>query len=419
MIKRTLYPLIKKHLSNPEISLIIGPRQAGKTTLMLLLQQELSSQGEKTIFLNLDNDLDRQHFTSQSFLLQKIKLELGKNSGYVFIDEIQRKENAGLFLKGLYDRKLPYKFIVSGSGSVELKEKVHESLVGRKRLFELSTISFLEFVNYKTEYRYESKISEFFAIEKQYTRQLLNEYLNFGGYPQVVVAETASQKQVVMNEIYQSYLEKDIALLLKLKKPESLTHLVRIMADQSGKMVNYSELSSTLNLAVATVKNYLWYLEKTFILEKTPPFFQNVRKEITKSPVYYFHDLGLKNYAQRRFGRDDFMMTNGHLFENFVWLQLHERLSQQFGLYFWRTKDKAEVDFIVDQGSNLIPIEVKFKELSKTTVMPSLRSFIKKYHPPTAYVIHLGQSMSRRVGTTQVRFISYLELVGHMAAMFS
>lgn len=161
MIKRKLFAELKTHLLKKEISFIVGPRQAGKTTLMLLLKEYLEKRGEKTLFLNLDIEQDKEFFTSQVKLIRKIELELGKERGFVFIDEIQRKEDAGLFLKGIYDMNLPYKFIVSGSGSVELKEKIHESLTGRKRIFELSTLSFEEFTNFKTEYRYEKKVVRF------------------------------------------------------------------------------------------------------------------------------------------------------------------------------------------------------------------------------------------------------------------
>lgn len=142
MIKRYILDELKDHLSKKEISFIVGPRQAGKTTLMLIIKDYLERKGEKTLFLNLDIEHDKEFFGSQARLIKRIELELGKQKGFVFIDEIQRKEDAGLFLKGIYDMNLPYKFIVSGSGSVELKAKIHESLVGRKRIFELPTLSF-------------------------------------------------------------------------------------------------------------------------------------------------------------------------------------------------------------------------------------------------------------------------------------
>ncbi|MBB6062762.1 putative AAA+ superfamily ATPase [Thermosipho japonicus] len=132
LIKRELLKEIKEHLNKPEITVITGPRQSGKTTLMKIIENELISSGEKTLFLNLDIEEEMKYFKSQADLLKKIELEIGDSKGYVFIDEIQRKENAGLFLKGIYDMNLPYKFIVSGSGSIELKEKIQESLLEEK-----------------------------------------------------------------------------------------------------------------------------------------------------------------------------------------------------------------------------------------------------------------------------------------------
>ncbi|HOA18050.1 MAG TPA: AAA family ATPase, partial [Fervidobacterium sp.] len=156
-VKRVVLDEIRLHLEKPEITVITGPRQCGKTTIMKILENELNARGKKTLFMNLDVEEDMAHFSSQNGLLRKIELEIG-SEGYVFIDEIQRKENAGRFLKGIYDMNRPYKFIVSGSGSIELKGDLQESLAGRKRIFEVSTISFEEFVNYKTDYRYEGKL---------------------------------------------------------------------------------------------------------------------------------------------------------------------------------------------------------------------------------------------------------------------
>src|SRR3989338_4749411 len=154
MIKRALFDDLKQHLNHKEMSLVVGPRQAGKTTLMRSLEEYLQKKDERTLFLNLDIEHDRQFFASQDALVKKISLEFGTHFGYVFLYEIQRKEDAGLFLKGLYDMNLSCKFIVSGSGSVELKEKIHESLAGRKRIFEMTTVTFAEFVHFKTQYKY-------------------------------------------------------------------------------------------------------------------------------------------------------------------------------------------------------------------------------------------------------------------------
>jgi len=412
MIERKLFSDLLSHLSQKEISIIIGPRQSGKTTLMDLLREHLDKKGERTLYLNLDIEWDRPHFESQSALLRKIELELSKQRGYVFIDEIQQKENAGLFLKGLFDLKLPYKFIVSGSGSLELKEKIHESLVGRKRLFELTTITFDEFIHHKTDYRYKENLSEFLEIEKDKTQQLLMEYMNFGGYPRVVLTSEQTEKVRIIDEIYRSILEKDIAYLLKVDKTDAFSALIKILSSQIGNLINYSELSSTLNISYQTVKKYLWYSQKIFLLDLISPYARNVRKEITKSPVPYFWDLGLRNYALGVFGHLGSPTECGFIFENLVFLLLKEQVKlRATKLNFWRTKDKAEVDFILERGRNAVPIEVKYKSLKKEEIPRSLRSFIEKYSPDEAYIINLDYSNILKINKTTLFFLPYYELL--------
>jgi len=411
MIERKLFKNLKDHLTHKEISLIIGPRQAGKTTLMLLLKNKLDKKRERTLFLNLDIEADKRFFSSQETLIKKIELELGKKKGFVFIDEIQRKEDAGIFLKGIYDMNLPYKYIVSGSGSVELKRKIHESLVGRKRIFELNTLSFEEFFNFKTQYRYKTSLLDFFNLEVDKTRLFLDEYLLFGGYPRVVLAENISEKQQEISEIYQSYLEKDIAYLLHVKKTEALSNLVGIIAAQTGRLINFSELSSLLGISAQTVKDYLWYLEKTFILHRVTPYFHNVRKEIRKSPLFYFFDLGLRNYSVGSFGNLT-MSEIGFVFQNLVFNVVRDKLIHSPArVHFWKTTDGAEVDFVIDLKRGLIPIEVKLAALKKATIPRSLRSFISQYNPPKSYIINMALKEIVKIEKTKVYFIPFFELM--------
>ena len=412
MIQRKLFEEIQQHLFQKEISLIVGPRQAGKTTLMLMLKEYLARSGENTLFLSLDFESDQPFFLSQRSLITKIELEIGKKRGYVFIDEIQRKQDAGLFLKGLYDLSLPYKFIVSGSGSLELKEKIHESLVGRKRIFELNTITFEEFVNYKTGYRYTESLCDFFAVEKERTKEILNEYLNFGGYPRLVLETEQNEKGRIVDDIYRSYLERDISYLLNVQKTDAFRSLIIILASQIGRLINYSELSSTLGLSVKTIRNYMWYAEKTFIIKKITPYFCNVRKEISKSPVIYFYDLGLRNYALGLFGCLISPSEAGFVFQNFVFNLLRERLLfSPSQIHFWRSKDRAEVDFIISLGNKIVPIEVKFKELREPDIARSLRSFIARYEPEEAWVINLTLNEKIKLNNTEIKFLPYYELL--------
>ena len=412
MIKRKLENILFEHLKKKEISLITGARQVGKTTLMMLLKSKLDTKGKKTLYLNLDIESDRVHLSSQDSLLNKIRLEYGENKVYVFIDEIQRKENAGLFLKGIADMNLPHKFILSGSGSIELKEKIHESLAGRKRVFILEPVSFYEFVNYKTENKYETKLLDFFKIEKNKVDELLNEYLLYGGYPAVVTEMQSIEKFKIMEEIFNSYIAKDISFLLKVEKVDVYSYLIRLLASQTGKILNYSNLSSAARISFPSLKKYLWYSEKTYITKFVSPFFKNFKKELTKSPVVYFTDIGLLNYSTGNFGNVRINNLNGYRFQNFVYNILDElSRDKSWNLNYWRTSDGAEVDFIINKYNSVIPIEVKYSKLKKPVFTKGLRSFINKYNPLKAYIINLNFNEVQTLNNTQLIFLPYHKLL--------
>ncbi len=406
MIKRDIKRKILKDLNRKQITVLTGARQVGKTTVI----KEIIAELKKAIYFNLDIEQDNKHFVSQQMLLQKIQLEAGSEKTYIFIDEIQQKPDAGRFLKGLYDMDLPYKFIVTGSGSIELKEKLNEALTGRKHLLKMSPVNFKEFVDYKTNYKYENRLNLFFEIEKEQTLLFLNEYIRFGGYPAVVTAETVTEKKEIMDDVFQSYLTKDISYLLEVKYPDKFIKLIRLLAVQSGSILNYSQLAQDTALSTETIKTYLWYAEQTFIISIVTPFFTNPKKEITKAPNIYFNDLGMCNYIKSNFGTD--LSNDGMLFQNFIYILLKEKYEKGLNkINFWRSKDKAEVDFIVHTENGILPIEVKYSNLKKATVSRSFHSFLKKYVPETAYIVNLSLDTEIEIENTIVKFIPFWKLI--------
>ena len=397
-IKRVIEKKLREHLQQGEITLLVGPRQVGKTTLITELSEELKQKGAKVLTLNLDIEDDFTQVATQAQLLNRLHLEFANEKGYIFIDEVQRKENAGRFFKGIYDMNLPYKFILTGSGSVELKENISESLAGRKQMFEMHPVSFIEFIDYKTNYNYSDKLEEFILNKDPRLESLFQEYLRFGGYPRIIIAETLERKRAEMQEIYTSYLEKDIMQLLRVQKTEAFSKLLTILSSQIGQGLNIEELSSTLNLDSDTIKNYLWYLEKTFIIHICRPYYTNPRSELSKTAMYYFFDLGMRNYAYNRFNNFDLTLDGGHIFENFIFNHLHDKY-ESFSpvINYWRTKDGAEVDFIFKLGTSIIPIEAKFRQFSKPKVGKSMYSFLSKYNINKAYIVN--RTLMKKVST--------------------
>ena len=242
-IKRGLREDLLNHLKKPEITLLIGPRQAGKTTLLKDIATNLQEEQANTLFYNLDIERDRQFFDGQETFVNQLNAVTGGKKHYVFIDEIQRLEDAGLFLKGLFDRGLPHKLIVTGSGSLELKEKVAESLVGRKRNFYLHTVSPGEYANYRTDYKHEDRLGAVLDSDTVLMENILDGYLRFGGYPAVVTEAREHDKLATLEEIYQGYIERDIKALLQLEKTTAFVTLLRLMANRSGYTTNFSDLA--------------------------------------------------------------------------------------------------------------------------------------------------------------------------------
>ncbi len=389
MINRFIYLEIEKHIKEKEITLITGARQVGKTTLMQLLKTKLVKENKKVLWFNLDVEKDWKYVKTQESLLQKIRLEHPEGYIYVFIDEIQRKENAGLFLKGIYDSNPELKLIISGSGSLELKEKIKESLAGRKRVFELTPVNFYEFSEYKTDYKYSGRMDTFYNTEPDATLNLLYEYLTFGGYPRVVTENNVSEKIRWLDELYQSYIDKDIKLILDIERVDAYASLLKFLSAGVGYILNMNELGSKVNISAPTIKNYLWYGEKTFIIHLITPFFKNKNKELSKSNMVYFNDLGMRNYMINNMNMQAIMDDTGMIFQNLVYHILKEKTKHTArSIHYWRTTNQAEVDFVLHNGNEIIPVEVKGKRMMKDEIGRSLFSFCEKYNIQKAYIIN-------------------------------
>ena len=408
LVEREILPEIAKHLDAKEITLIIGPRQVGKTTLLSQLEKSLLEKGipeSRVLRFNLDLVTDRVLFASQTEFIRFLKERIGNEKLFVFVDEAQRVENAGIFFKGIYDLGLPVKFVLTGSSALEIKAKVHEPLTGRKRIFYLYPLSFLEYVSAK-----DSPLVKLIGVKElsSYTRERivgqLSRFLVWGGYPKIAIEENIEAKEQFLKEIYSSYIERDIIGFLEIKNTTAFTNLVSILASQVGQLVNTQELSSTLNVERKTVEKYLEILERTFVIERISPFFRNVRKELTKMPKIYFLDIGLRNFALGDLKSFEERHDKGAILENFLFTELRKQTDAKFN--FWRTKEKAEVDFVVEQRfDEPVPIEVKATSLKSPEISRSFRSFLNVYKPKHAFVVNLGFQGSTKIKSTEAQFL--------------
>jgi predicted AAA+ superfamily ATPase len=349
-MERNILANIKENLSNDEVILIIGPRQVGKTTSMRQTLDYLKQKGDLCHFLNLeDPDYLRLLNDSPKKLFSIIPFDKEKRN-YLFVDEIQYLKDPSNFLKYFYDEyKGKIKIIASGSSAFYLDKKFKDSLAGRKKILYLLTLSFEEFLKFKSEDEL-SKMDLSTELPLQLQEKIMPlylEYLTYGGYPRVVLAKSIPEKQEVLKDLAYSYIKKDI-YEADINQEETFFRLMKILSGQVGELVNVSELSTTLGVTKITVDKYLAVMQKSFHISLMRPFYKNIRKELTKMPKCYFGDPGMRNFFKNNFNnfydRDD----KGQLLENGVFRQLLNKHDME-ALRFWRTRDKKEVDFVVEE----------------------------------------------------------------------
>jgi len=337
----------QNRLKDDEILLFIGPRQAGKTTILKQLQSLLQEKNEMVYFLNLEDPdyLDLLNKSPKN-LFKIFTMDLNKRL-FVLIDEIQYLKNPSHFLKYFYDEyggKI--KILVSGSSAFYLDKKFKDSLAGRKKIFYVRTLSFDEFLRFKNESDLAQIVSEKkkpALREKEKISFYFREYLIYGGYPRVVLAPL-EEKTDILREIAYSYIKKDI-YEANVRQDEIFYKLLKILAGQIGNLVNASELALTLGVSKTTIDNYLYVMRKSFHLHLVKPFYRNIRKELTKMPKVYFADFGLRNFFTDNFKSFETREDKGALLENAAFRQLLERYDED-SIKFWRTIQKNEVDFV-------------------------------------------------------------------------
>ena len=376
MIQRQLLQRLSQTVQNSKVTLLVGARQVGKTTLL----KEMISQSAINDVLWLNGDLPQVRATLESNNLQEISL-LIHNAKVVIIDEAQRINAIGLTLKIIVDTMPDVKLFVTGSSAFELRNQLDEPLTGRKTTYYLYPISTQEL--FETE--------GLIAVKERLESRLI-----YGSYPEVITSNTP--KDVLM-ELAGSYLFKDVLQVDGLRRANVLEKLLTALALQVGSEVNYNELSKTIGIDRKTVEKYIDILEKCYIIFHLNSFSRNIRTELTKGKKIYFYDIGIRNAILKQFAPLELRQDIGALWENFF---IAERMKynhyrgQYVNTYFWRTTDKQEIDYIEEQDGELKLFELKWNPKKQNSRIPNV--FLNTYHPNQTAII------------TRENYITYLIL---------
>jgi len=394
LINRKVISSIVKFLDDDEVIVLHGARQVGKTSIIkILISSVLKSKIPESniVYFDLEDfglvELCDKGVEKVIDYLAGINCDFSKRV-YLFIDEIQYLKNPSSFLKLFYDRyKTKVKIIVTGSSSFGIKTKFKNSLVGRTVNFEIFTLDFEEFLWFKEKkIRLRTKLPDILHNE---LRDLYTEYALMGGYPAIVLEKSIEKKEFKLKQIINTYIKKDIRDLADIRNINKFNILLKLLASQSGNLLNILELSNTLGIARQTIEDYLFIMENTYIIKRIYPFYKNIRSELTKMPKVYLEDSGIANIlANKTFSR----VISGSLFENSVYMNLR-RNSPVEDIYFWRTNKGQEVDFILDRRG-LIPVEVKIYFRDK--LVKNALYFSNKYNTKDVICITLNKNKNSK-----------------------
>jgi hypothetical protein len=372
------------------IVVLIGSRQVGKTTIM----ENLALDGKK-IFLNGQNPEVAELCQKYSTLKDYLRINLNETiKGYLLIDEFQFIPGISTMLKLLVDQHKDLKIICTGSSSLDILQKVEESLAGRVRIIEVFSLSFEEYLLFTDSELHKLYIKYDINTPKEVIdRQIpikLNEYLLYGGLPRVSLQKQPEEKIDILDDIYRTYLLRDVRSYVRNEDSVGFNKMLRLVASQIGGMVNVNELSTSSGLGYKKCAEYLSLLEQMFIIKLLEPFHTNKRKVISKMQKVYFTDIGLRNLIYGSFNQMNIRTDGGNIIENFVFLELKRKLGKAGSINYFRTLDGVEVDFVINNFKENIAVEVKSKELSKPVFMRNMESLGKAQSINRNYVVNNG-----------------------------
>jgi predicted AAA+ superfamily ATPase len=376
-IKRTLEKVITKYTSIFPVVALTGPRQSGKSTLLLHLLKD------KYQYVSFDDYRVVNLFYDDPEKFMRIY------SDKVIFDEAQKAPEIFNYIKIAVDKnRTAYgKFILSGSSQFTLLSKVTESLAGRIGLLTLLPFQYTELPS-----------------------SLRNRSIYKGTYPELVMRQFQHSDEWY-DAYVETYLNKDVRNITKVGDLRDFRRFIGLVASRTAKTLNLSALANDLGVAVSTVKRWLSILEASYIIFLLPPYYKNLGKRITKSPKLYFYDTGLACFLTGVKNKDlyEHGPMAGAIFENYIIAETLKRIlhqKDQADLFFYRTSHGAEIDLIIDYKSRRDLIEIKKSATFKPRMTKTIEAFIGK--KDKGFLIYDGQKFPYLKNISVIPYSQYL-----------
>jgi len=396
-ITRHIENKVRSYLKQFPVVIITGSRQVGKSTM---LKHMFHNNEWKYVSLDLRSVVERINADPDLFVK-----DIDSN---IIIDEAQKAPALFHSLKYLIDKGTPYKIILSGSANFMLLSNVTETLAGRAGILELYPFCIGE-VHRKAGTSiittiYQGKKPEDVSNAKNISlltdKQNLNNIL-FGGYPRLLQYKEVEPKLNWFENYITTYIERDLRNLANVGDISDFQRFYKILAFQTGNILNMSTIAGDIGISVPTCKKYLNILEASYQHTLLKPYHMNIRKRLVKSPKVYIVDTGLGNFFMGNDSLDRLKNTGsfGHIVETWVlgeFIKYNNILPRKRNLYYWRTSNGAEIDLIIENGANIIPVEIKTSVQIRRKTIRGLEEFMalkQKAIIPFGIVFYRGEDI--------------------------
>ncbi len=404
MIKRIKYiSQIENVLNLWKSIFLVWSRQVWKTSLMKYILQNLP---QKSFYINLDEiaTLWLVEFNNLLEFTTYINGYFGINLDdydIILFDEIVRVKNFNIILKWLIDKYKDKSFISSASGNYETITEIIDGLAWRIVKIEVFPLDFKEYLLFKWKNIDISVMSEkiYTLIEKD-----LLDFISYGSYPEVVLAESFSNKKLILKSIIDSIFEKDLRNFIKEEKIIDIKKLIVYLSNNIWSLVSYEWLSNELWLKLNDVKKFLYLLEKSYIISTINPFFGDKKIENSKKQKLYFQNFAIPNYFLSSFEKNIFSWKD---IEMMIFLNLKSNLHLNDEIFFYQRLNWSEIDFILKKDGKIFPIEAKS---SNKDVIPKIfSSFWDRYFKDIWYFIKSTKNIyfSRELNSKEVKGIPF------------
>ena len=373
MIQRSILSKLLGELEKPFVSILIGPRQVGKTVLMKMIEKKA---GAKTVYLDIENPQDALVLSRG---IESLIAEIGTGKQVLLLDEFHRIRDALLLFKQIKDAYPKIKVYASGSSSIEIHSHLKQSAVGRVRRTRIYPLSFPEWCQSRIDVPLfdRNPTRKLPPKEEKRLEELLEEFVVWGGMPEQAVISDNMEKREVLGEICALYLEKDVRSLLRDEEILRFNEFLRLICLQLGQLMNRSRFGSRLGISSRQVEKQLKVMEHTFVYLPITTDYANPTKRLVRSPKIYWYDNGVRNALVRDFRKRAERPDGGALLENHVFGELDKTAGIDIDILFHRTQDGQEIDFVLERDRQKLFVEVK-SMLTRDTIPRAIRDMITR-----------------------------------------